>query len=301
MWITKFGIGAGAAALVLGLLGSQASAQQDDWARDPVRATDRELVRECGRDARLRRDSIIRGDFTGDEAEDLIIIVDTPCRGLNSFFCGTAGCRTDVWVNEGGGYRRTNDLITHGAEIFWSRGRPAVRFSGGPVWVWNGRALEIASHGGGYVEAPSAPPAPPAPEPVSPRFGQWSTEPAGRSGVRAFVANRDGGYLALGCRRGDDVMRLSILPETGAPGGPGDQFLIDFVVDLRVVDTRLMKISREGDRLTDIVTFNSKLVRALKGGSTLRLRVGGEDSGVAPFRLRGSSSAISRAARECRR
>lgn len=131
---------------------------EGDVARDPVWRTEIAFRAECGR-IRLDERDILREDFTGDGVEDVIIRLAASCRGAPGYFCGSRGCRTDLWVDETGvdgapRYRLATTLMAHEAEVIpWHDG-PAVQFDGGPVWAWNGYELDLVGRtgaGGAYA------------------------------------------------------------------------------------------------------------------------------------------------------
>lgn len=314
-------------------------------ARDPVNASLRELRRECGA-ATLPEDDQLYADFTGDGREDVILRIAAPCRGLTSYFCGSAGCRTDIWAaRPTGGYVLTNTLTAGQAEIIpWYDG-VAVQFDRGPVWVWSGTALERVRAPGvaggpegrapweddtaalddpetdgdwtdpGETEAPAAPPPRPVPsvsginedDVIEERGapGIWRLEPRRAGGVRAVVDGRDGSRLVLSCQAGDDTLRLGLFARPGdldrLPVTATPQLLIDFLVDRRVVETRILsRPQARGPLLEPTVVARGGLTQALARGGRFSARNGADGRILADIGLRASRRVLDLVRTACR-
>ncbi len=336
------------------------SLEEGELAANPVRRSERALANECG-PTRLENGDIQRDDFTGDGQDDYIIRIAASCRGVAGYFCGSRGCRTDLWVREGDGYRLEATLIAHSAEIVSRRDGPVVMFDRGPVWRWNGRELALEARSGesgsgsaaatwrdddrdranafdrdrirdrdfdrdpdsdGFREnvrddGPSADhvgaaprPAvanPPAPEKApQPDRGVWRVETDIDGVPNAVIEElRSDGHMSLGCGPTNDTYELSLWPsrenEADVAGAEGSQHLVEFVVDGRSVQARMLirRFGDDGPLSEPAIIQDDALIRALKKGSRLLLRNLGDGKPLAILRLSGSRDSIDELAYAC--
>lgn len=316
-------------------------------ARDPFVRTERALEAECG-PTRIEDRDIQLEDFTGDGRPDAIIRIAAACRGIPGYFCGSRGCRTDLWVQDGRDYRLEATLIAHRSEIISDRDGPAVMFDRGPVWRWDGRELALDDPGRGRAfrepgggaadwrnedsgrgdafgrrsesvtdDGPSADDdfrrddfandAPPAlAEPEPPR-GVWRVEADLDGAPQAIIEElRSDGRMALRCGPTRDTFEMLLWPsaetEADVAGDVGAQHLMEFVVDGRAVQTRMMvrRLDAQGPLVEPAIVQKDALVTALRAGSRLLLRNLGDGKPVAILRLSGSRKSLDTLASECR-
>lgn len=140
---------------VLALTPQIASAESS---ADPVARAKAEIERDCSTVEYPDEFAIVR-DLTGDGLNDYLISYAVACDGTHSVYCGSAGCRTEIWIaTEPRDWTLVFSDNAQGVELVDVKGAPAISIGQHGIWCgrigadtcvsvrrWNGEALEILS------------------------------------------------------------------------------------------------------------------------------------------------------------
>jgi hypothetical protein len=301
-------------AMIIGSVASNGAAREYNpvgtVAYDPIAETQAQISAHCG-SVGIAGGDISRGDYTGDGREDVIILIDSPCPARHRY-CDRDGCPNLVWVGVGHGrYELTNKFFANEISVAESRGRPALKLDNGQVWVWRGNAFERVSRSFVALQPAPAPPVRQPTGPAAPDFeqtgghtpGSWVFQRFSHGDVaRTMVVNRSGARLVFACApKSDDVtMRYFPLSNQGSAYAVGDQVLVDFVVDQRVVARRLLvAVADNGPLAEPSIAMDTDLIRRIRGGDVLAIQESGIGQSMAVFGLAGSSRALKRLMTYC--